>query len=118
MEVGTKGFVLLYLLEVILKVFPKKFSLNVFGKKVEVKVLKGLREQGVEGLFIPAKWSILVNLEQSKEDAVKTLLHELTHAMIHRTGINQSLSHDLEEVIAENVSTVICENFNLVLKKR
>jgi len=95
-----------------MKRFPKSFNLDVFGKKVKTKVTK-INDLG---LFVPMTWQILISEGQTKDDAVKTLIHELTHAMIHRTGINQSLAHELEEVICENVSTVICENFNLTLK--
>jgi len=97
-----------------MKIFPKSFSLNIFGKKVKVKVVK------IEhmGLFLASTWQILINPEQTKEDAIKTLIHETCHSMIQRTGINQALNNELEEVICENVSTVICENFNLTLKNQ
>lgn len=100
-----------------MRTFPKSFFLNIFGKKIKVKTVKGLREQGIAGLFSPSSLEILISEEQTKECAIETLIHEVVHSVINRTGINQSLSHELEEVICENVSKAICENFKLALKR-
>ena len=101
-----------------MKIFPKSFSLNIFGKKVPVKVIDGLMESGIAGLFKPQTEEIYIAKKQTKDDAVHTLLHEIGHAVIQRTGIKQAIPHEIEEVIVENMATVIIENFTISLKKK
>lgn len=102
-----------------MKVFPKSFSLNIFGRKTPVKVVNNLaKDHSLHGLFSKEKNQILIAEDQSKEEAVHTLVHEILHAMSHRGGLSQALSHDIEEVLAEQIATVICENFTLSLKKK
>lgn len=91
----------------------------IFGKKTPVKVIKNLiKDHGVHGLFSKEKNNILIAEDQSKEDATQTLIHEITHSVFSRAGVNQSISHEIEEVIAEQIATVITENFTLSLKKK
>jgi len=100
-----------------MKNFPKKFSLNIFGQKTPVKVTKELPDH-LAGIYRIREKDILISEGQTKDDAIMTMLHELTHAVFRRAGLSQSVEHDLEEVIAEQMSIAIHENFNLSLKKR
>lgn len=46
-----------------------------------------------------------------------TLIHEMLHALFHRLSYRQSnLSHDLEEVMIDQLATAITENFKLQKK--
>jgi len=92
-------------------------SIDVFGKTVTIKLSKELKDDDgndLEGLYEPKKSQItLVNCE------MQVLLHELIHAICNRTGVRQSdVSTELEEVIAENVSTFLVETFNLRFKRK
>lgn len=100
-----------------MRIFPKKFTLSVFGSLVKVEVIDGLHAEGIAGAYNGTLKKIYISIEQQKEDATHTLLHELGHAIIDRTGIRQSLSSELEEVIVENFATGILENFTITLKK-
>lgn len=100
-----------------MKTFPKKFTLTILGQKVPVKVTKELPEN-LAGLYNTKDKEILISEGQSKSDAVMTLVHEAFHALSHRAGLNQVISSEMDEIIAEQVSIMIHENFNLTLKKR
>jgi hypothetical protein len=100
-----------------MKNFPKKFNLIIFGQKTPVKVTKELPEH-LAGLYRTREKDILISDGQTKDDAIMTMLHEMTHAVFRRAGLSQSIDHDLEEVVAEQISIAIHENFNLSLKKK
>lgn len=101
-----------------MKRFPKSFSLNIFGKKIPVKVIKNLKsDQSVHGLYSTFKKIILIAEDQTKDEAIMTLIHEIVHGIFDRAGLNQAISHELEEIIAEQISVVINENFILNFKK-
>ena len=81
-------------------------------------MIKGLRsEQSVFGLYSSMQKKILIAEDQTKEEAISTLVHESIHALFDRAGVNQSINGEIEEVIAEQVAIMITENFSLTLKK-
>jgi Zn-dependent peptidase ImmA (M78 family) len=89
-----------------------KTSLTIFGRKIKVEY-KDILQDGYLGLFIPDQSKIII--DKSLPDAAKllTLLHELTHAVFARAGLNQAIKRELEEVIAEQISIAIKENFDI-----
>ena len=99
-----------------MKTFPKKFNLKILGRKIPVKVTKDL-DNSFAGLYKFKEKEILIQEGQTKNDAVMTLIHEMFHALSHRAGIAQVISPEMDEIIAEQVSIMIHENFNLTLKK-
>lgn len=102
-----------------MKNFPKKFFLNIFGLRTPVKVTKNLAlNHGVMGLFSKTKNEILIAEDQTKDEAIQTLLHEAGHALFSRVGTTQAISHELEEIIVEQYSIMMFENFNLTIKKK
>lgn len=57
--------------------------------------------------------------EQDEKEKLQTLCHEIGHAVFFRTGLKQAISHELEEVIVENVSMGIVEAlYQLTSKKK
>ena len=92
-------------------------SINVFGRKIDIKIVDELLDDDgkeLEGLYTPENAEIVL----AKCD-MQVLLHELVHAVCNRTGIRQSnVSTELEEVIAENISTFLTETFNLRFKRK
>lgn len=96
----------------------KKVFFNVFGKKVQIiRDDLALSKQDLHGLYIPSQYKIFYNGSE-KEEAIKTLIHELVHAVCHITGLKQtSLSDDIEEIIAENISQAIVENLVIKMKR-
>ena len=96
--------------------------LNIFGAEVQiirVKELHDEKDEKVDGLFLPEHNIIKIESELNNDDTIHTLLHELFHAMIVRNSINQTtLSHDVEEILADTNATMITELFNLKFKRK
>jgi hypothetical protein len=97
-----------------------KKHLKVFGQKVKIRFVVNLMHNNrfVWGLYSYDEKTIFLadQLKEKKNIAVyqETLFHELIHAAFHILGYSQtSLSSDLEELIAENVSKVVLSNFRI-----
>ena len=88
-------------------------SVIIFGRNINIIKVKGLlKEQNIFGYYDPEKFSIYIDKELSKKDYQSTLIHEMGHALFHRAGLGQSkLGRDLEEIIVEQYSHMISENF-------
>ena len=87
--------------------------LKILGKKIKI-VFRDMTEENVCGHYLYNKNMIEINNTLDVATQQITLLHELIHAVFHRAGIhNANVSHDIEEVIADQVSKVILENFKL-----
>ena len=90
--------------------------LKVLGKKVKVK-FRDMTEENVCGHYVYAENLIEINNKMNLETQQITLIHELIHATFFRAGIlNAKVSHDIEEVICDQVAKVITENFKLIKK--
>lgn len=67
-----------------------------------------------DGEFCPTTWMIKIKKSLPPDERLHTLIHEIGHAVVMRTGLKQSeLSHDVEEVLVENIATSIMENFEV-----
>lgn len=87
--------------------------LKILGKKIKV-VFRDMTEENVCGHYLYAKGLIEINNTLPILTQQVTLLHEIVHAVFDRAGIhNANVSHDIEEVIADQVSKVILENFKI-----
>lgn len=91
-------------------------TVNILGQKV--KIVEMDLEGSLLGFYKYKEQYIAI---EEKEDShspnkLNTLIHEMTHAVFHRSGVTQALSNELEEVICENIATMIIENFDLKLK--
>lgn len=90
--------------------------LEVLGKKIKV-VQRDMTEENVCGHYVYSDGLIEINNKIPKETQEVTLVHELIHAVFYRAGIhNAKVSHDIEEIICDQISKVITENFKLVKK--
>lgn len=84
-------------------------KLNIFGEKISVKVKK-TSDPSHAGEFHPESKLILIHPEY--ENKMHTLAHEFVHAVWSRSGLNQTkTSHDVQEIVCENVATALVENF-------
>lgn len=93
-----------------------KKSYNVFGQPIKMNLKKGplTDEYGrqLAGFFDPQKNTILVDNSLPEDQLIKTIIHELGHALLFRLGLPQtSLPHDLHELIVEGYSNFIYEEF-------
>ena len=96
-------------------------TIPVFGQDVKIKLMTDFpNKQELMGLFDPRDLTIHLNIENhnSKAEIMHTLIHEIVHAVCFRVGLKQtSLPQDLEELMAENISTQLTEIFDIRFKK-
>jgi len=94
----------------------KNFELNIFGEKWKVKFghpIHDTRGDEVSGLCDFNSKSLLIDDKGNKKYVSITLIHELFHAYVSRCGLNNAnISCELEEIIADQFATVLCENFD------
>ena len=91
-------------------------SIDVLGKKIKVS-FRDMNQDNICGHYLYNENLIEINNQMNKETQEVTLIHEIIHAVFFRAGIlNAKVSHDIEEVIADQISKVINENFKLVKK--
>lgn len=90
-------------------------SLNVLGKRVPLKKVKGLtRDTGMLAYYDTELKLIAYDHDLAADKIMPTLIHEMVHAMFDRSGLSQAkLPLELEEVIAEVFQTVLLENFKV-----
>lgn len=84
-------------------------TVMVLGKRIKVVLKEELASQGYAGLYDPSEGKIYIN--PNVPDIEETYLHELNHSIIHRTGLNQVISREVEEMICENFATAYAEAF-------
>ena len=91
--------------------------LNVFGLKVPIKKKSNLTiDTGWSGYYDPIETIIYIDSEikDGSQEYFQTLIHELFHCIVRRTGLLQTKMHEeVEEIICEQVAVAICENFNI-----
>lgn len=91
--------------------------LNVFGQKVPIVKAPIQKESNIMGFYEFDKKQITIDTSLSKEDEIHTIIHEAMHSLSHRMGWNQIIVPQVEELMCEHISTVLCENFDIKLKK-
>jgi len=90
-------------------------SVNVLGQKVPIKHCE--MQDGYIGLFWPDDNRIEINIDCPKEKLAESIVHEIGHAIIKRSGLDQTqISHDVQEIICDQFAKVITENFRLIKK--
>lgn len=81
---------------------PKSFKM--LGKKIKVKLVD---TQDFAGLWDPNANTIFLSINQTEEQLEESFWHECTHAEQYLTALNQALSRELMEVMAEMRSRMI-----------
>lgn len=90
----------------------------VFGKDIVVEKKKGLLAKEQLGEYKLDEKKIVIDSTLKGEELIYTYLHELIHATADRLGWhNTSLTHDFEEILADNIPRMILENFEVKCKK-
>lgn len=88
---------------------------EVFGETIKIELKKGplyLGDQPVYGYYDPDKKLVVVDKTLPLPMKTKVLYHEILHAVFIRLGIDKTgMSHDLHEIIVEQVAKFIFENF-------
>ena len=69
---------------------------------------------GSKGFYMPGQHRIVVSEDLSEIHAVKTLLHETVHSILHRKTADQvNMDRSTKEVEAESVAFVVCQHIGL-----
>lgn len=91
----------------------KAKSLHIKGAKYKIKVenIWDKRLQGADGLCNKTSKIIYIHSSLSNAEKNRVLIHEVMHAIIHETAIDEAVGRGTEEIICENVAQVLCELF-------
>ena len=84
--------------------FKIKKSYMVFGTKFKIKMVDTYL---YAGLCDPELKTIFLNVNQGEEQILATLWHELFHAMQFVLGMNNAISREMMEMLAENSATLV-----------
>lgn len=87
-----------------------KRNIDIFGVKVPIKVYKFQEElKDILGYCKKSPLEIHINKNQSKDEMELTLRHEVVHSLIYRIGLDQVISEEIQEILAESFSNFMHE---------
>jgi uncharacterized protein YjaZ len=90
-------------------------KLDILGMIVNIQYQPQVELNGVlvAGVYYPDRCQIFVATEDRTDEQIyATLLHELGHAVFYRVGLhNTNVNPEVEEIIVDNIATVLVENF-------
>lgn len=94
---------------------PKPFRvIEVFGMSVPVYKLENLLNvEGMYGYYDPNGKYIAVDASLKDKILEHTIIHEMFHAVFDRLHIDAQMEHSFVEVLVENLSVAIMENFSI-----
>lgn len=93
----------------------KKELIDYLGSKTSIVIDKVPPEDNAVAQFIPQLNMIL--LDKDSHELWKDFCHELFHLICYRMGMRQTSFHaDIEEMLAENFSVLMTENWNDLIK--
>jgi hypothetical protein len=81
-------------------------SVNIFGTKYKIRFVD---TDLFAGLCDPAKKTIFINKNQTKENIDITFWHEVFHSVQFTLGMNNAISREMMEMIAENYAQVVVQ---------
>ena len=84
--------------------FKIKKSYDIFGVRYKVKFVD---TQLFAGLCDPDLKTIFININQSEEQIFASFWHEVFHAMQFSLGMQNAISREMMEILAENSATLV-----------
>lgn len=74
-------------------------------------------KNGANGYFVPSQNRIAIKKGMSQKQTVKTMIHEISHAMLHgTTGEQKDVDRETMEVQAESVAYTVCNMLGMDTK--
>ena len=94
-----------------------QMELDILGYQVKVKKVSALKDKNgvpVDAEYISEPPTIRIDSKLRGKRYVHALVHEIFHAVTDIVGAhNCQISHDLEEILADNMGRVMGDNFEL-----
>lgn len=88
-------------------------SITILGLKIKI-IETDLTGTDYDGLYNGKTKTILIEKTLKGKYKQQILLHEIMHALFDRAGIHQlKISSDAEEILCEQISLFLVEQFNL-----
>jgi len=85
-------------------------SITIKGQKY--KIIFSDLPSGTAGECDKAKKVITIDKSmEGHRDVYSTLLHEMIHAVFNEVSLDQALSDEMEELIADNIANAVYEEF-------
>ena len=78
--------------------------IDIFGTKYKIKEKDSIIYEGIvaDGLIDFRNHTIYLVKSLKKKDKLRVLYHEMGHGIIHETGLDQSISLEVEEILVQN----------------
>lgn len=91
---------------------------NILGENYKTKILKQAHNDGeTVGQCLLKEKEIHLYPVDDLYDKKHTLLHEIIHAAVHESGVDQTVHIQLIEVLCTVIPTSILKNYDIVEKK-
>lgn len=96
----------------------KKLELiDIYGWTVSIENVEGLIENNSsQGEYCSESKTIKIDKSLTGYDYQVCLIHECLHALFDRLSFNQAIEIGLEEVMCDNLSKWLIENFRIETK--
>lgn len=90
-------------------------KIEIFGQDYEIKRAP-LTQSELYGFCDRAKKEIVIDNKIRGEKYTVTLIHELIHAIFCELSITETLEHNQEEIINDNIAKCLAKNFYIKKK--
>lgn len=91
--------------------------IEIYGHVFVLDKVKGLEDKyDCAGLLLKDEDVIEIDADKKGEELLKDLLHECMHGIFRTTGISQAIDDGTNEIISENVSQWLVNNFKMTFK--
>jgi Zn-dependent peptidase ImmA (M78 family) len=101
------------------KTKKKPFNLEIMGETWKVMFIHPVVDTNNNPAYGLCDWPqrvLWIDSELDQSTMAHTLIHEMFHAYVRRSGVyNGNLSHEMEEILADQFALILTENFDFKL---
>ena len=90
--------------------------MKIYGTNIKVIIGEINEQLGYDGFYDPVSKTIAISDKLKGDDLTACLAHELIHSIADRLGWRQWLTREMEEMLCEQISVALAENFTMKLK--